>query len=123
MNNSRFVIERSGNQFFFNLKAAGNSEIILTSERYTRKASALEGIAAVKVCAAYPSHFRRRRSKRGESYFVLRGANGEVIGTSEMYSSASARETGITAVQTHAPDASIEDQTEPTLISFTTTLN
>lgn len=28
---------RSGDQFYFNLQAAGNAEVILTSERYTRK--------------------------------------------------------------------------------------
>lgn len=123
MTNSRFILKRTGNQFFFGLQAAGNSGIIMTSQRYTRRASALEGIAAVKMCASHASQFRRQRSTRGESYFVLRAANGEVIGTSDMYSSAGAREAGIAAVQTHAPEASVDDQTEPTLTSFTTTLH
>jgi uncharacterized protein YegP (UPF0339 family) len=123
MTNSRFILKQSGNQFCFSLKVAGKSEIILSSERYTRKASALEGIAAVRVCAVYSSQFRRRRSKRGESYFVLRAADGDVIGTSEMYPSASAREAAIDAVQKHAPDASVEDHTALTAMTHSTALH
>jgi uncharacterized protein YegP (UPF0339 family) len=39
--NGRFVLKASGEQYLFNLKA-GNNEAILTSERYTAKASALK---------------------------------------------------------------------------------
>ena len=43
-----FVIKKSsGGQFCFNLKA-GNGEIILTSELYKAKASAVNGIESVK---------------------------------------------------------------------------
>lgn len=45
---SRFVLVASGDQFLFNLKA-GNNEIILTSERYTSRAGALNGIEAEAV--------------------------------------------------------------------------
>jgi uncharacterized protein YegP (UPF0339 family) len=47
---ARFVLKKSGDQLHFNLKA-GNHEVILTSERYTAKAGALGGIAAVKANA------------------------------------------------------------------------
>lgn len=107
---SRFVLQHDGDQYSFRLKAAGNSEIILTSECYTRKSSALDGIAAVKACAADSDCFRRRRSRRGDAYFVLKAANGEVVGKSEMYSSVSAREAGIAAVRAHAPHAAVQDQ-------------
>lgn len=43
----RFVMKASDDQYLFNLKA-GNNEVILTSERYTAKASALNGIEAVR---------------------------------------------------------------------------
>ena len=48
----RFVLRKSGAQFYFTLRAAGNHEVILTSERYTSKASALAGIEAIRVNAA-----------------------------------------------------------------------
>lgn len=109
---SRFVLKSSGNQYTFKLKTAGNQEIILTSERYTHKSSALEGIAAVRACADSEDRYRRRRSRSGQSYFVLRGYNGKIVGTSAMYSSRSARDAGIAAVRTHAPRARVQDLTQ-----------
>jgi uncharacterized protein YegP (UPF0339 family) len=38
----------------------------------------------------------------------LRGGNNEVLGTSEMYSSAAARESGIAAVKRAAVEAGVE---------------
>ena len=61
----RFVIKHSGDQFSFNLKASGNSEVILTSERYTRKESALDGIESIRANAVLASRFDRRTSIAG----------------------------------------------------------
>ncbi|MBM6399880.1 YegP family protein [Phycicoccus sonneratiae] len=47
---AKFVLTKSGTQFMFNLKA-GNGEIIATSERYTTKRAALDGIDSVKANA------------------------------------------------------------------------
>ena len=49
----------SDGQFMFNLKA-GNHEVILTSERYTSKASAENGIASVKTNAPNDALFQRK---------------------------------------------------------------
>ncbi|WP_018152219.1 YegP family protein [Leeia oryzae] len=92
--------------FMFNLKA-GNGQIILTSEIYNTKAAALNGIESVKKNAAEDGRFERRESKNGEPYFVLKAGNGQEIGRSEMYSSASAMENGIESVQKNAPDADV----------------
>lgn len=107
----RYVLRTSGKQFVFNLRAAGNHEVILTSERYTAKASALKGIAAIRENAPWDDHYERRQSVAGQPYFVLRAANNEVLGTSEMYSSAAARNEGIEAVKAHAPGALLDDET------------
>lgn len=49
---AKFVVKKASNgQFRFNLKA-GNGEIIATSENYTTKAAALNGIDSVKANAA-----------------------------------------------------------------------
>ena len=108
--NGRFVLKASGEQYLFNLKA-GNNEIILTSERYTAKASALKGIDAVRDNALVDARYHRRQSTAGEAYFVLRAGNHEVLGTSEMYSARSARDEGIEAVKAAAPDAAVDDLT------------
>jgi uncharacterized protein YegP (UPF0339 family) len=44
--------------------------------------------------------------------FNLKAANGEIIGTSETYSSASARDHGIASVKANAPDAVVNDETK-----------
>jgi uncharacterized protein YegP (UPF0339 family) len=52
--------------------------------------------------------FERRRSRRDEPYFVLKAANGEVIGTSEMYGLGAAMENGMFAVRRAAEVAGVE---------------
>ena len=44
--------------------------------------------------------------------FNLKARNGEIIGTSEIYSSVDACKNGITSVQKNAPVAGLEDQTK-----------
>lgn len=109
--NGRYVLRKSSTQFVFNLRAAGNHEVILTSERYTAKASALKGIDAIRENALLDERFDRRVSSSGQAYFVLRAPNNEVLGTSELYSSGSARDEGIAAVKANAPSAVIDDET------------
>jgi uncharacterized protein YegP (UPF0339 family) len=105
-----YALRRSGEQFYFNLRAAGNAEVILTSELYTRKASALEGIESLRGNARLDGRYERKLSSSLQPYFVLKAGNGEVLGASEMYSSASARESGIDAVKRNAPSALLLDQ-------------
>jgi len=74
-----------------NLKA-GNGKVILTSQLYRAKAAAQGGIESVKQHAADESNFERKTSAQGNPYFVLKATNTQVIGSSEMYTSTSARE-------------------------------
>ena len=97
-------------QFVFNLKA-GNGEVILTSEVYSSKSAAQNGIESVKANASVDGRFERKTSKANQPFFVLKAANGETIGKSEMYSSASAMEGGIASVKKNAASAAIEDNT------------
>jgi uncharacterized protein YegP (UPF0339 family) len=95
-------------QFVFNLKTP-NGQVILSSQLYAAKQKAEEGIASVKKNASADERFERKSSKAGEPYFVLKAANGEIIGKSEMYSSAANMENGINSVKRNAPGADVED--------------
>ncbi len=95
-------------QFRFNLKA-GNGEIILSSESYGQKASALAGIDSVRTNGPSDAQYERKVSTSNEHYFVLKAQNGQVIGRSEMYSSASARDNGIASVQKNSPSLVVKD--------------
>jgi uncharacterized protein YegP (UPF0339 family) len=98
----------SDGRFLFNLKAE-NGEKILTSESYEGKASAHKGIESVRTNASDNARFDRRTSKDDKSYFVLKAANGEIIGTSEQYSSTAAMENGVKSVKANAPTAAVDD--------------
>ncbi len=107
----KFELKKSDDgQFVFNLRAA-NGRIILTSELYRDKAGAQRGIAAVKKQATTDAHYERKTSAGNEPYFVLKAANRQIIGTSEMYSSTAAMEKGIASVKAHAPGAAVADLT------------
>jgi uncharacterized protein YegP (UPF0339 family) len=108
MPHPRFRITNGkGDEYTFNLTAA-NGEKILNSERYTSHSGAARGVASVKKNAAIDAHYEKREARNGSFYFVLKGGNDEVVGTSEMYSSKGARDGGIENVKVNAPGAAVE---------------
>ena len=88
-------------QVSFVLKA-GNAETILRSEQYESKKSALNGIASVQKNGSVDARFDRKFASDGRPYFNLRAGNHQVIGTSQMYSSEAARDTGIESVKANS---------------------
>src|SRR5690606_16901243 len=92
----------------FNLKAS-NGQIILTSEKYNDLSSAKKGIESVRKNSQSDARFERKAAKDGTAFFVLKAANGEPIGKSEMYSSKRGMENGIASVRKNAPVAKIAD--------------
>lgn len=108
---AQFEIKKSKNgQFYFNLKA-GNGETVLTSEQYTSKAGAKNGIAAVKTNAGKDSRYEGKTAKNGKHFFVLKAGNHQVIGVSETYNTEAACEKGMAAVKKAAGAAAISDET------------
>src|SRR6266481_5073951 len=84
-------------QTYFHLKAA-NGQIILVSEMYKTRESALNGIESVKKNAPLAERYDTLTAKNGKFYFTLKAANSQVIGNSEMYESESSRANGIESV-------------------------
>lgn len=95
-------------QFHFNLLAS-NGQIILQSEMYETKASALNGISSIQKNAADDARYERLVSKTDKPYFVLKAANHQVIGQSQLYESVASRDNGIESVKKNAPEATIND--------------
>ena len=94
----------------FRLKA-GNGQIILASEGYKQKASCKNGIESVRKNSQDDTRFERKDTRAGKFRFNLRARNGQVVGTSESYNTAAARENGVASVGKNAPDAKVDDQT------------
>jgi uncharacterized protein YegP (UPF0339 family) len=97
-------------QFRFRLKA-GNGEPILSSEAYSSKLGAENGIQTVKTNAPNDFRYERKEASSGQPYFILKAVNNEPIGRSETYSSNAAMENAVESVKRNASDALVEDLT------------
>lgn len=100
----------SDGQYRFTLKA-GNAETILNSELYTTRASAENGISSVQTNSPLDERYEKKTSSNGKPFFNLKAANHQVIGTSQMYSSDSARDAGIDSVKANGTTTTIKDNT------------
>jgi uncharacterized protein YegP (UPF0339 family) len=100
----------AGGTYMWNL-AASNYEIILTSETYSTKDAAKTGIQSCRTNSPTDERYDRKRASDREHYFVLKAANGEPLGRSEMYTSSGAMETGIASCKANGPSAGLDDLT------------
>ncbi|MEW7292927.1 YegP family protein [Aquimarina sp. 2304DJ70-9] len=99
---------KEGSSFHFTLKAK-NGQVILSSEVYNSKSAAENGISSVKKNSPEDGRYERKTAKNGKFYFNLKAGNGQVIGSSQMYSSESGMENGINSVKENAPDAETKE--------------
>ncbi|MFG0382568.1 YegP family protein [Pseudomonas sp. zbq_18] len=95
-------------QFHFNL-LAGNGEIILTSELYKAKDSALNGIESVRKNSQRDGAFEVKPAAGGKFHFVLKATNGQVVGQSQLYASEAGAVAGTESVKKNAPQAALQD--------------
>lgn len=95
-------------QFQFVLKA-GNGQTILVSERYKSMDSVRTGIASVQKNSPDAARYEKKVAKNGKPYFVLKAANHQIIGNSEMYDSEAARDNGIASVQANGPTTTVKE--------------
>lgn len=110
MTEAKFLITiDSIGEFRFNLHSRGNFKIILrSSEGYKTRQGCINGIQSVKENSPFDSKYHRDKASNGLYYFVLKAANGEPLGISELYTTMAEREEGISAVKRDAPGAKIE---------------
>ncbi|MDH7445899.1 YegP family protein [Aquimarina sp. 2201CG14-23] len=99
---------KEGSSYHFTLKAK-NGQVILSSEVYNSKAAAVNGIASVQKNASEDGRYERKTAKDGKFFFNLKATNGQVIGSSQMYSSESGMENGINSVKENAAGADTKE--------------
>ncbi|NQD92722.1 YegP family protein [Pseudomonas sp. CrR25] len=106
---SKFHLKKAKDgQFHFNLHA-GNGEIILTSELYKAKDSALNGIESVRSNSQRTNAFEVKPAANDKFHFVLKATNGQVVGQSQLYASQAGCQNGVESVKKNAPDAALQD--------------
>jgi uncharacterized protein YegP (UPF0339 family) len=104
-----FELHKSTNErFVFNLKA-DNDEVILTSLPYSTKQHALDGIESVRKYSDKDALYTRKQSTARQPFFVLNSTSGETIGSSQMYASSPAMESGIASVKENGATKTSKD--------------
>ena len=104
---ARFTtLEGQNGLYYFNLKAA-NGEIVLQSQAYSSEAASMNATFAVLENGVLQGRYDVKKAKDGQYYFNLKAANGEIIGTSEMYSTKSNATRGLKAVMKLLPNVNI----------------
>ena len=121
---SKFILRAVSTGYKFDLTAA-NGQVILSSEVYITRAAAIKGIASVQLCAPIANvenqteegfqprmhpKFEMYQDKAGQFRFRLKARNGEIIATSEAYTTKAACENGIASVRKNAPDAPVVEE-------------
>ncbi|KAB1071419.1 YegP family protein [Tamlana haliotis] len=96
-------------KYYFHLKAK-NGQIILASQGYADKSGAKNGIESVKTNCADDSKFERKTAANGKFHFNIKAANGQIIGTSQMYAGTDGMENGIESIKTNAPTAEVVEK-------------
>ncbi len=118
----KFVIRQTNTGYKFDLKA-GNGEVIATSEVYSTVAACRKGTQSVSRIAAdanfadltqeqtalHPK-FELYQDKSGQFRFRLKARNGEIVATSEAYTTKAACENGIASVRKNAPEAPVVEE-------------
>lgn len=107
---AEFIIQKSARGEFYYTFRGGNHEIVLTGEEHPAKQKCQESIDSVKRNAPQDDRYTRWETT-GQYHFNLKAANGEKLGTSEAYTTVTARENGIRVVKTEAPGAPVVDRT------------
>ncbi len=95
-------------KFHYRLKAA-NGQIILTGQAYKDKASCENGVASVQSNGRVERMYELKESADGRKFFVLRSANGQIIGQSQMYKSESGLKNGVISVGNNVANARVRD--------------
>ena len=88
------LFEGKDGEYYFHLSAA-NHEVVLSSEGYQNRSGALAGILSVLDNSGETGSYDLCEASNGQFYFVLKAANGQVIGRSELYSTKSNATQGI----------------------------
>lgn len=84
---AHFDLWQTDGLHFFHV-ASGNGEVLLSSEGYASRTSALNGVLAVLDHGDDPARYRVTVGADGQSYVALTAANGEIVAVTEGYASA-----------------------------------
>lgn len=93
-------------KFRFNVFAK-NGQIVLSSEQYTTEAAAFNGAFAVQADGQTAANYTLKTNVAGGFYFNLSALNGQIIGTSQQYTTKAAAESAMASLQAFLPSVTV----------------
>lgn len=87
----------------------GDGKVVVKSENYKAKKSALNGIESVRKNCQDDGRYELKEAKNGNLYFNIKASNGQIVGTSALFASAADRDAAITELKKDAPGAPLEE--------------
>ena len=87
-----------------------DGKMVVKSENYAAKKSALNGIESVRKNCQQDGRYEMKEAKNGKYYFNVKASNGQVVATSAMFGSEADRDEAIAKLKNQAPTAELQDQ-------------
>jgi uncharacterized protein YegP (UPF0339 family) len=106
----KYVIGKAkSGENYFNLMAT-NGQVILTSVMYPSLTDCTNGIAAIRESCVDDNMFERKTSSNNKNFFNLKSSDGQIVGKSEMYESATNMEKGISSVKRNGISTIVDEE-------------
>ena len=90
----------------FTFRFMKDGKVVVKSENYKAKSSAVNGIESVKKNSQLDERYELKESKNGKFFFNVKASNGQIVGTSALFDSDAERAKAIALLKAEAPKAS-----------------
>lgn len=82
---------------------------VVKSENYAQKASAKNGIESVKKNCQDDARYELKESSNGKSFFNIKSTNGQIVGTSALFTNDEERAAAIAELKANSADAEVSE--------------
>ena len=94
----------------FTFRFLDGEKIIVKSENYKAKKSAVNGVESVKKNSQVATRYELKESKNEKFFFNLKASNGQIVGTSTLFATEDERSDAIALLTNEAPNATLIDE-------------
>ena len=104
------ILKKSEASEPFTFRFMSEDKVLIKSENYKAKKSALNGIESVKTNSQVDKRYELKESKNGKFFFNIKATNGQVVGTSSLFATEDERTEAMELLKNESPDASLTDE-------------
>ncbi len=104
------ILRKRDSESPFSFVFKDGEKVIIKSENYKAKKSALNGIESVKKNCQIDARYEFKTAKNGKFFFNIKASNGQIVGTSGFFNTEEERDKAIEKLKKEAPDASVTEE-------------